>query len=99
RDIAKGLIGREKYLDNPGLVRAQEGFSLLDLKRYVDARGYQGIGYGKLDLDDLIVRAQIIVSIRSNGFLHCVVVLMRRDKLVLVVIHICDMTTFTVNGL
>ena len=73
RDIAKGLIGRDKYIENPALVRAQEGFSLLDLKKYVDARGYRGIGYGKLELDHLIERAPIIIPIRSNGYNHFVV--------------------------
>jgi uncharacterized protein len=73
RDVAKGLIGRGKYLDNPALVRMQEGFSLLDLKKYVDARGYRGIGYGELELDDLIERAPIIVPIDANGYNHFVV--------------------------
>lgn len=73
RDIAKALIARDRYVDNPGLVRAREGFSLLDLKRYVDARGYRGIGYGKLKLDHLIERAPIIIPIRSNGYSHFVV--------------------------
>jgi uncharacterized protein len=73
RDIAKALIGRDKYIDNPALVRAQEGFSLLDLKKYVDARGYNGIGYGELQLDDLIERAPIIVPIDANGYNHFVV--------------------------
>jgi uncharacterized protein len=73
RDIAKALIGRDKYLNNPALVKAQEGFSLLDLKKYVDARGYMGIGYGKLELDHLIERAPIIVPIGANGYNHFVV--------------------------
>jgi predicted double-glycine peptidase len=73
RDVAKGLIGRGKYVDNPALVRMQEGFSLLDLKKYVDARGYQGIGYGQLELDHLIERAPIIVPIEANGYNHFVV--------------------------
>jgi uncharacterized protein len=73
RDIAKALIARDKYIDNPVLVKAQEGFSLLDLKKYVDARGYEGIGYGKLELDHLIDRAPIIVPIQANGYNHFVV--------------------------
>jgi uncharacterized protein len=73
RDVAKALIGRDKYIDNPALVRAQEGFSLLDLKKYVDARGYTGIGYGKLEFDHLIDRAPIIVPILANGYNHFVV--------------------------
>jgi hypothetical protein len=73
RDIAKALIGRDKYLENPSLVKAQQGFSLLDLKKYVDARGYTGIGYGSLELEHLIERAPIIVPIRANGYNHFVV--------------------------
>lgn len=73
REIAKGLIEREEYLAEPLLVRAQHGFSLLDLKRYVEKRGYQGIGYGKLTLEDLLERAPIIVPVRLNGYNHFVV--------------------------
>jgi uncharacterized protein len=35
--IAAGLIGREEYVRNPKLVQLREGFSLLDLKRYVQS--------------------------------------------------------------
>jgi predicted double-glycine peptidase len=73
REIAKGLIGREEYIKNPGLVRIRQGFSLLDLKRYVDSRGYRGIGYGQLTLQDLIEQAPILVPISSNGYNHFVV--------------------------
>jgi hypothetical protein len=73
RDIAKALIARDRYIDNPALVRVQQGFSLLDLKKYVDARGYRGIGYGRLELHDLTERAPIIVPIRANGYNHFVV--------------------------
>ena len=61
REIAKALIQRKEYLANPLLVQAQQGFSLLDLKRYVDQRGYEGIGYGRLTLQDLIEQAPIMV--------------------------------------
>jgi uncharacterized protein len=73
REIAKGLIQREEYLAEPLLVRARHGFSLLDLKRYVEARGYQGIGYGKLTLEDLIERAPIMVPVRFYGYNHFVI--------------------------
>jgi uncharacterized protein len=73
RDIAKRMIGRDKYIDNPSLLRMQEGFSLLDLKKYVDRRGYAGIGYGQLDLDNLTELAPIIVPIEVNGYNHFVV--------------------------
>lgn len=84
REVAKGLISRDKYIDDPSLVRTRQGFSLLDLKKYVDARGYRGIGYGKLDLYDLIERAPLIVPIRVNGYSHFVVFRGTRSDRVLV---------------
>lgn len=73
REIARGLIHREEYVANPTLVRLRHGFSLLDLKRYVDRRGYEGRGYGQLTLEDLIERAPIMVPVRFNGYNHFVV--------------------------
>lgn len=73
REIAVGLMGREEYVENPDLVNIRQGFSLLDLKRYVDGRGYEGIGYGKLTLEDLIERAPIMVPIKTNGYNHFVI--------------------------
>ena len=73
REIAKGLIEREEYLAEPLLVRARHGFSLLDLKRYVEKRGYQGIGYGQLTFEDLIELAPAIVPVRFYGYNHFVV--------------------------
>src|SRR5690625_4795435 len=35
KKIAKSLMSREEYLKNPAIVRIREGFSLLDLKRFV----------------------------------------------------------------
>jgi predicted double-glycine peptidase len=72
REIAKSLIGREEYLADPMLVRARHGFSLLDLKRYVDARGYEGVGYGNLTFEDLIDLAPIMVPV-DFGYPHFVV--------------------------
>ena len=73
REIAKGLIEREEYIENPALVRFRHGFSLLDLKRYVEERGYRGIGYGQLTLEDLIEQAPVMVPINSYGYNHFVV--------------------------
>lgn len=84
REIAKGLIGRNKYIENPSLVQMQQGFSLLDLKGYVDGRGYEGIGYGGLDLDQLIERAPMIVPILTNGYNHFVVFRGMRGNRILV---------------
>ncbi|QLH41066.1 MAG: C39 family peptidase [Defluviicoccus sp.] len=73
REIAKALIDRKEYLENPDWIKVRQGFSLLDLKRYVDARGYEGIGYGKLTLEDLVERAPIMVPIKTNGYNHFVI--------------------------
>ena len=73
REVATGLIRRKEYIDNPDLVRWRQGFSLLDMKRYVEARGYVGIGYGQLKLDELQALAPIIVAINPVGYNHFVV--------------------------
>jgi predicted double-glycine peptidase len=73
KEIALALMKREEYIRNPQLVQSREGFSLLDLKRNVDARGYLGNGYGKLQLKDLIAKAPLIVPIQTNGYNHFVV--------------------------
>jgi predicted double-glycine peptidase len=73
REIARGLMQRREYLADPSRVKMQQGFSLLDLKRYVDQRGYEGIGYGRLTLQDLIEQAPILVPLSLHGYNHFVV--------------------------
>ncbi len=73
REIATSLMNREEYLANPNIVRMREGFSLLDLKRFVDARGYEGIGYGQLDFARLVQLAPVIVPVSFQGYQHFVV--------------------------
>jgi hypothetical protein len=73
KQVALGLIDRDIYIANPNLVRMRQGFSLLDLKRYVDARGYRGEGFGRMTLDDLARRAPILVPITVFGYNHFVV--------------------------
>jgi predicted double-glycine peptidase len=73
REVATGLIRRKEYIDNPDLVRWRQGFSLLDMKRFVETRGYIGVGYGKLQLDELNALAPIIVAINPVGYNHFVV--------------------------
>jgi predicted double-glycine peptidase len=73
KTIAKGLISRDEYLKNPDIVRARMGFSLLDLKRYVESQGYRGIGYKNLTFQDLLRSAPILVPIDNNGYSHFVV--------------------------
>jgi predicted double-glycine peptidase len=73
RDIATRLMSRAEYLENPLLVRYRQGFSLLDLKRFVDARGYNGVGLGRLTFEHLVDRAPTIVPINTYGYQHFVV--------------------------
>jgi len=73
KEVATALMGREEYIKNPLLVNIRQGFSLLDLKRYADTRGYEGIGYGKLTLDSLVKKAPIIVPLNLLGYNHFVV--------------------------
>jgi hypothetical protein len=39
KEVANALMRREEYVRNPLLIKSRDGFSLADLKRYVDARG------------------------------------------------------------
>lgn len=73
RSVALGMLSRKEYLSNPELLRLRQGFSLLDLKRYVDNLGYEGIGLGQLSFEDLLERAPIIVPVNLNGYPHFVV--------------------------
>lgn len=84
REIALSLMKREEYIKNPHLVRIREGFSLLDLKRYVDMQGYAGKGFGKLQLKDLLAKAPMIVPINTKGYNHFVIFRgMRGDRVLL----------------
>lgn len=73
RSVALGLINRKEYLVNPDLVRLRQGFSLLDMKRFVDTLGFEGIGLGQLAFADLLVRAPMIVPVNVQGYPHFVV--------------------------
>jgi uncharacterized protein len=73
RDIARALMARDEYIENPALVRVRLGFSLLDLKRYADRRGYEGVALGKLTYKDLLERAPIMVPIDIHGYKHFVI--------------------------
>ncbi len=84
REIALALIDRDIYLENPDIVRLRQGFSLADLKRFADARGYVGTGYGEMDLDSALQRAPLIVPITLNGYKHFVVVRGRMGDRILV---------------
>lgn len=59
---------------DPARVRARGGFSLLDLKRFVEYIGLEGAGYGDMTLADLVASSEpAIVPIRMRDLDHFVV--------------------------
>ncbi len=59
---------------DPARVKARGGFSLLDMKRFVEGRGYVGQAYQALSYDDLKIFQAPIVPIQVHGYNHYVVV-------------------------
>ena len=60
---------------DPALVRARGGFSLLDLKRFAQALGYEAEGYGGMTVADLAgLGMPAIVPVRIHGLDHFVIV-------------------------
>ena len=54
-------------------VKSQGGFSLLDMKHFVESRGYQGLAYKDLSFNDLKAFNAPIVPINNHGYNHYVV--------------------------
>jgi uncharacterized protein len=60
---------------DPVKVRARGGFSLLDLKRFAEARGYHSEGFSGSTMEDLALEnTSVITPIRTKGVDHFVVV-------------------------
>ncbi|WP_228536331.1 C39 family peptidase [Noviherbaspirillum malthae] len=73
KEVAVTLMNRPEYIDQPELIQIREGFSLLDLKRYAEMRGYKGVGLGKMEMKDLEAKAPLLVPINVRGYNHFVV--------------------------
>jgi predicted double-glycine peptidase len=69
RAIAEAMLERT----DSQLVQARMGFSLLDLKRFAESRGYVASGYAELTLADLVEFRPAIVPIKLSTFDHFVV--------------------------
>ena len=69
RAVAEGMLRRT----DPLRVKIRGGFSLLDLKRFVESRGYKGIAYMNLTLDDLGKFGPTLVPLKLKGYNHFVV--------------------------
>lgn len=66
--VISGLLA----VSDPAIVR-QKGFSLLDIKRYVESIGMQGVGY-RLSIEKLYdVQVPVIVLMNVEGYEHFVV--------------------------
>ena len=70
KQIAEAMLRKT----GPLKVKTRGGFSLLDLKRYADSQGLQGIGYLNVGLDGLVEMAPALVPIVVRGYPHFVVV-------------------------
>jgi predicted double-glycine peptidase len=73
KEVAVTMMGRQDYIDDPSIVNYRQGFSLFDLKRFVDERGYNGVGLGQLTFGSFVDNAPIIVPIAMHGYQHFVV--------------------------
>jgi predicted double-glycine peptidase len=59
---------------DPLKVKVQGGFSMLDMKHFVETRGFKGVGYKDLNFEDLLTLDAPIVPIDFQGNPHFVVV-------------------------
>ncbi len=70
RAVAEAMLRRS----DPLTVRIKGGFSLLDMKRFVQRHGYDGVGYRQLQLDQLLAMAPAILPVDLGGYRHFLIV-------------------------
>jgi len=70
RAVARGMLRQTDELR----VKVRGGFSLLDMKRFAEGRGYAAEGYRDLGLPELLALHGPIVPIDEFGYAHFVVV-------------------------
>jgi predicted double-glycine peptidase len=68
--VAQGML----HSTDPIRVKVRGGFSLLDMKRFVETRGFKGAAYKGLSMEDLLALQSPIVPIDFHGNPHFVVV-------------------------
>lgn len=69
RTIAEAILRRT----DPLRVKYRGGFSLLDLKRFAESRGYTADGYTDLNIENLVQFGPSIVPVDLEGYNHFVV--------------------------
>jgi predicted double-glycine peptidase len=67
------IAGKMLEKTEPAKVKSRGGFSLLDMKRFVEALGYRAEAYQHLALEDLTLFHAPIVPIKVHGMNHYVV--------------------------
>jgi predicted double-glycine peptidase len=75
REVAQAMLRRT----DPLRVKVRGGFSLLDMKRFAESRGFKAEGYRGLSLEELLAQKSPIVLISARGDPHFVVVRGRRE--------------------
>jgi predicted double-glycine peptidase len=70
RDVARGML----RMTEPLKVKYRGGFSLLDMKHYVESHGLKGVGYRGMKLEQLLKHRSVIVPILQYGNPHFIVV-------------------------
>jgi predicted double-glycine peptidase len=70
KQIAEAMLRRS----DPLKVKTRGGFSLLDLKRYAEDQGLEGLGYVNVALDDLFDMVPALVPVVVRGYPHFVIV-------------------------
>src|SRR5688572_15574102 len=75
RSVAQAMLRRT----DPLRVKVRGGFSLLDMKRFAENRGYSAAGFRNVSLEELFAMRSPIVPIDEYGDPHFVVVRGLRD--------------------
>jgi predicted double-glycine peptidase len=70
REVASGML----HMTEPLKVKHRGGFSLLDMKHYVETRGFTGTGYREMTFNQLLAFQSPIVPILQYGNPHFIVV-------------------------
>jgi predicted double-glycine peptidase len=70
REVASGMLRTTEPLK----VKHRGGFSLLDMKRFAEQRGFKGAGFRGMDLAQLTELKSPIVPLLQHGYPHFVVV-------------------------
>jgi len=75
KSVAEGMLRRT----DPLRVKVRGGFSLLDMKRFAESRGYAAAGFRNVTVEELLRLENPIVPISEYGDPHFVVVRGLRD--------------------